>query len=154
MKALLPLLAVAAGLLVSCASQTTADRIAENPAKFHRLSSKQQELVQRGELARGMSEDAVFLAWGKPSRVFEGSQGGVATARWDYASLQPVYGGGFYGGFGYGYRGPYPGPYRGYRGPYGYYPYYGVAPRVDYVPYRKATVWLKAGKVESWERSR
>ncbi len=100
-----------------------------------------------------MTGDAVFLAWGAPSRVYEGSDKGVQTARWDYAKLQPVCTTGFYGGFGWG------GGYRGWRGGYpygrcGYGSYYMVSPQVDYVPYRSATVQFRRGRVESWERTR
>ena len=134
--------------LSSCAPKTPLTRIDSNPAMFAALSDRHQQLVRQGQLDRGMSGDAVFLAWGKPSRTFEGSEQGIPTARWDYAALQPVYTTSFGAGYAYGGYGRY-----GRYGRYGY-PYYSVAPRIDYIPYRSATVWFKRGKVDSWERLR
>jgi len=52
-----------------------------------------------------MSPDAVFLAWGRPSGVFQGSKNGQLTERWDYASTRPVQVSNFYGSYSYGYGG-------------------------------------------------
>lgn len=145
MKRLLLLLAT--GLLASsCVPSTPQSRIQEHPELFAALSPKHQELVQQGTLAKGMPRDAVLLAWGAPAQRFEGSQGGKASERWDYASVYPVYTQGFYGGFGYGY-----GRYGRYQ-PYGYG--YGFGPEVTYVPYRSGSVWFANSLVDSWERSR
>lgn len=146
------LLSAAASLVfASCATQTPQDRIQANPGRFTGLPARHQELVRQGQIDRGMSQDAVWLAWGRPDRVYEGTAEGVATARWDYAGLQAVSTIGFYGGYGYGHG--YPGAYPYGRGRYGY-PYYGITPQVNYVPYRSATVFFKRGKVDSWERAR
>jgi hypothetical protein len=134
---------LAAVAFSSCASPTPQSRIAQNPAKFNSLPDKHKQLVEQGQLARGMSPDAVLLAWGEPERRTEGSAGGVPTMRWDYAGLRPVYSTGFYGGYGYGGWGRY-----GRRG----YPYGGVSPSVSYVPERRASVLFRQGKVDSWER--
>jgi hypothetical protein len=138
-----------AATLSGCASNTPADRISRNPQMFNSLPARHQRLVEQGQIDRGMSPDAVFLAWGHPDRRSEGVDGrGVATMRWDYATLRPVYSTGFYGGYGWG---RYPHPY-GYRR-YGY-PYMGVAPQVAYLPEHKAAVLFRNRKVESWEQSR
>jgi hypothetical protein len=149
MKAILT--ALCAGLLlVSCVPSTPQTRIQQSPDKFSALSSKQQGLVQQGQITRGMSPDAVYLAWGRPSGVFQGSKNGKNTERWDYAGSRPVYTTGFYGAYGYG-------PY-GYNGPYGHHGYsgwgMGISPEVAYIPYRIASVWFVNSRVDSWERAR
>lgn len=139
-----------AGLsLVSCVPSTPQARIQQSPQKFDALSAKHRALVQQGQITPGMSTDAVYLSWGRPSGVFQGSKKGRATERWDYTGSQPVYGTGFYGGYGLGYgygRGPY-GAYARYGNP-AYY--YGIGPEVAYVPYRIASVWFIDNRVDSW----
>jgi hypothetical protein len=146
MKSLLA--AISAGLLLaSCVPSTPQARIERNPGKFAALGAKHQSLVQQGQIARGMPPDAVYLAWGAPSRSFQGYKDGKNTERWDYAGSRPVYTTGFYGSYGYG-------PY-GYRGRYGYSGFgFGMGPEVAYIPYRVASVWFVNSRVESWERAR
>ncbi len=131
-------------VFVSCAPSTPDARIAAQPAMFERLPARHQSLVRQGQIDKGMTTDAVYLAWGRPSREYDGLENGAPTLRWDYAGSTPVYTNSFYGGWGYGY-----GPY----GRYGY-PYHGFGPEVTYVPYRRASVLFKSGRVTSWERSR
>lgn len=141
MKALL-ILGVVGMILASCAPVTPEKRIAANPSKYEKVPEKYRELVRRGELAPGMGPDAVYLAWGGPARVYEGSEKGARTMRWDYSGTMPVTTMGWEGYYGYG--------------RYGRYPVYGamMVPEVAYVPYRRASVWFRNEKVESWERSR
>ena len=151
--------ALALGLwLTSCVPSTPQARIQENPRKFSALSAKQQSLIQQGQICRGMSPDAVYLAWGSPSASFQGSQDGKNTERWDYAGSRPVQTASFYGAYGYG---DYPG-YGGY-GRYGHGPYgrhggsvvgFGFGPQVAYVPYRIASVWFIDQQVDAWERAK
>ena len=140
--------ALSALVFVSCAPSTPAARIAAQPAMFEGLPAKHQSLVRQGQIDKGMSTDAVYLAWGRASREYEGSENGAPTLRWDYSGSTPVYTNSFWGGWGYGYG-------HGYYGRYGY-PYggYGFGPEVTYVPYRRATVIFKGGRVASWERAR
>ena len=146
MKAILT--ALSAGLLlVSCAPSTPQTRIQRNPEKFAALGGKDQSLVQQGQITRGMSPDAVYLAWGGPSRIFQGSKNGKNTERWDYAGSRPVYTTGFYGSYGYGSYGR--------RGRYGYSGLgFGVGPEVAYIPYRIASVWFLNNRVDAWERAK
>jgi hypothetical protein len=145
MKKHLPALS-AVLMLASCVPSTPQSRIQRNPQKFEALGANHRSLVQQGQITRGMTTDAVYLAWGAPSGIFQGSKNGKATERWDYAGSRPVYATGFYGGYGYGY-----GPY----GRYGHPGYaYGLGPEVAYVPYRIASVWFVNRRVESWERAR
>lgn len=146
MKAILT--ALSAGLLlVSCVPSTPQARIERNPEKYAALSGKHKDLVQQGQIARGMPSDGVYLAWGSPSRVYQGSKRGQDTERWDYAGSRPVYTTGFYGSYAYG-------PYY----PYGRHRYsglgFGVGPEVTYIPYRVASVWFLNSRVDSWERAR
>jgi hypothetical protein len=139
-------------LFVACAPSTPDARIAAQPAMFEGLPAKHQNLVRQGQIDKGMSTNAVYLAWGSPSREYEGSENGASTLRWDYSGSTPVYtnsywgGWGYGGGYGYGY-----GRHGGYGSPYGGY---GFGPEVTYVPYRRASVLFKGGRVTSWERSR
>lgn len=138
-RVLLPLAAIAC-LLSACAPVTPEERIAKNPALFESLPAKHRELVRQGEIARGMSPDAVVLAWGAPSRRYAGASSGGSADRWDYFGSQPVYNHNF--GFAHGY---------GRYGRCGYNSFtYG--PEFTYVPYRRATVLFKNQKVDSWER--
>ena len=141
------LIALLAGLAFSsCVPSTPQARIAQNPQVFAALPKKDQRLVEQGQVARGMSPNAVMLAWGYPSRRFEGFKDTKRTERWDYASTLPVYTSTFYGGYGYG------------HGPYGRHHYsgygYGFGPEVAYIPYRIASVWFVNSRVDSWERLR
>lgn len=134
---------LAALISASCAPSTPEARIAARPEVFASLPAKQQEMVRQGHIDTGMGTDAVYFAWGRPSRVYEGGDEGAATLRWDYLGSSPVYGTNFYGGYGR-------------YGRYGSYPYYGVGlgPEIAYVPYRRATVQFLNGRVRSWERTR
>jgi hypothetical protein len=139
------LMAIFAGLLfASCVPSTPLTRIQQQPEKFEALSAKHKELVERGQVDRGMSTDAVYLAWGAPSRVFQGSKDNRLSERWDYAGSRPVYTNTFYGSYGR------------YYGPYRRYGYSGIGwgPEVAYIPYRIGSVWFIDGRVESWERVR
>jgi hypothetical protein len=138
------LFALAAGLaLASCVPSTPQTRIQRYPDKFDALGAEDKSLVQQGTISTGMTADAVYLAWGGPSRVLQGAKNGETTEQWDYAGSRPVYTTSFYGGYGYGGCGPYRA-----RG------YYGFAPEVTYIPYRIATVWFLNNRVDSWERER
>jgi hypothetical protein len=138
---------LAACALASCVPSTPQARIDRNPQAFQSLGRKHQDLVKQGLITRGMSPEAVTLAWGDPAQRFEGSKNSRKTERWDYRGTQAVYGTNFYGGYGYG----------GF-GPYGYGRYssmgFGLGPEIAYVPYRIASVWFVDDRVDSWERAR
>jgi hypothetical protein len=144
MKCLAPLLAICL-VAVSCVPSTPQARIAENPTMFEHQPAKHRSLIEQGELARGMSKNAVYLAWGSPSGRYEGSRDGKTSERWDYNGSRPVYTTSFYGGLGYG-------GYRHGRGPY--YGGMGFGPEITYIPYRSASVSFINSRVESWERMR
>lgn len=142
--------ALSVGLwLTSCVPSTPQTRIQQDPRKFEVLSTKEKSLIQQGQICRGMSPDAVYFAWGRPSSSFQGSKNGQLTERWDYAGSRPVQTTTFYGSYGYGYGG---------YGPYGRHggPMIGVGfgPEVAYIPYRIASVWFINQRVDAWERAR
>ena len=136
-------------LIASCAPTTPQARIEKDPRKFSGLSAKHQELVKQGRISRGMPPDAVSLAWGEPSTIFQGSREGQSTERWDFTTSQPVYVTGLYGGFGYGSAGYGLGGHLGYP-----VAGFGAGPDIAYVPQRVATVWFVNQRVDSWERAR
>jgi hypothetical protein len=129
---------------VSCSPSTPASRIAERPQAFEKLSEKHRELVQRGEITKGMDMSAVALAWGEPSSRVEGMRGTRRTERWEYNGSRPVVTNSVFGGY-----------HRGNFGPYRYSGLgAGFGPQVIHIPYRRSSVWFIGGKVEEWERLR
>lgn len=134
-------------MLAACAPSTPQTRIQKYPEKFAALGKQEQSLVEQGQIAPGMSTDAVLLAWGFPGRRFEGSKDSRMTERWDYATVVPVYSPVFpYGAYGYGCGG------YGRRGYYG--GGFGFGPEITYLPQRVASVWFIDRRVDSWERLR
>ena len=108
-KALTLSVAASAMILTSCS--TTESRIAEHRDLFNSLSPGDQALVSRGQIRVGMSQNAVWLAWGSPDQKSVGAMRGRQTETWIYMNTTtygypyaygpyPYYGG--YGGFGYG----------------------------------------------------
>lgn len=127
-------------LLAACQTSSPASRIEENPVLFRALSPEQQLMVQQGRICKGMSKEAVFLAWGNPgSAPLKGEREGKAYERWVYTRERAVpvdtIGGGWYGG---------PWGHRGWYEPYG-----GMS--VMYVPEEAATVTFEQDKVTEWE---
>lgn len=131
-------------IVSSCAPSTPQTRIKERPQDYAKLSEKHKDLVSRAEIAKGMSKDAVSLAWGSPDAHIEGLRNGKFSERWDYMGREAVTRHHFFGGYTSGSYGPY--GYSGYRA--------GFGPEVTYVPYRKASVWFVKGRVDEWERER
>lgn len=72
-------------LLTGCAtSSTIAARKQERAASYAALPSESQALVDRGQIRRGMSEDAVYIAWGKPSQILQQEDQRGAITTWLY----------------------------------------------------------------------
>ena len=101
-------LVASAFILTSCS--TVSSRIDENRAGFTQLSPNDQALVQQGKIRGGMSQQAVYFAWGRPQQKAVGEIHGVPTETWVYLIARTVPEYGFYGGF-----------YGGFAGPVGYY---------------------------------
>jgi len=78
-------------LLSNCASPVT-QRIAARPEAYQKLNDKEKTLVQHGEIRRGMSKDAVLLAWGQPDRQATTMIDGRPVEKWTYSGYAPTYG--------------------------------------------------------------
>src|SRR5260370_8239350 len=108
-KALTLGLSASAIILTSCS--TTESRISDHPEIFNSLSPRDQALVRQGQIRTGMSQNAVWLAWGSPEQKTVGVMRGHQTETWIYVPYVTPY------GYGYGYG--YPGAYSsGYPGPF------------------------------------
>ncbi len=149
MKTLLKPLPVLAAvfLLAGCSTtQVIQKRIAKHPELFEQLGENHRLLVQEGRIAEGMNKNAVFLAWGPPEHVAQGSREGRSVETWTYGGGYR-YGGprvniGYgYGGYGYGRGGGHFG--YGVNFPIGGDPYYRDEP--------DARVVFTKGKVTEWQ---
>lgn len=153
MKTVLSACLLIPGLALSLsACQTGAEsRISQNPTLYSKLSTKDRELVAKGDVREGMSKDAVFLAWGRPDMVREGSAGGRGTEAWAYFVTQPVPTSSL----------SYANVYRPFYGRYGIHPRYGYCrgagwyyDSVDFVRRVTKTVTFSGNRVVAWERTR
>ena len=136
---------LAAAMFSNCTPSTPQSRIEQEPGRYGRLSSKDQALVNQGNIRTGMTQDAVYLAWGKPDSVSKGGTGSASTERWTYTGTTPVWSNqlniGYGGGFG---RSSHCGYYGG---------FYEYGPSVTYVPYTAGVVHFRNGRVSKWESS-
>src|SRR5438477_13073295 len=94
-------LGIAASALILASCSTTETRISGHPEIYQSLSSRDQALVSQGQIRAGMSQNAVWLAWGSPDRKIVGNMRGRPSETWIYVSYTTA-------PYGYGY--PY-GPY-------------------------------------------
>ena len=95
-------LGMAAGALFLFGCETTESRISAHRDLFNSLSPTDQQLVSQGRIRPGMSQGAVWLAWGSPQEKAPGFIRGHATETWVYYNYTDVYPYG-YGPYGYGY---------------------------------------------------
>ena len=98
---------IAASALVLAGCSTTETRISGHPEIYQTLSPRDQALVSQGQIRAGMSQNAVWLAWGSPDRKIVGNMRGRPTETWIYVNYTTA-------PYGYGY------PYGPYRYGYGY----------------------------------
>ncbi len=61
--------------LAGCATSTVESRKKERPAAYAALSAEEKELVDRGQIKVGMSQDAVFIALGPPADILQSQAG-------------------------------------------------------------------------------
>jgi hypothetical protein len=133
--------AIAAGALLLTSCSTIESRISENPEIYRNLSSRDQALVNQGQIRYGMSRNAVWLAWGSPDSKVIGNMRGHSTETWIYVhyATYPYY----------PYYGPY-GPGFGFFGDPFYDPfYYSLIP--PSIPYPYKTVTFSNGRVVSFQ---
>lgn len=136
----------------SCTTVET--RIQEKQAAFNSMSPRDRALVQQGKIHEGMSQDAVYIAWGPPSQRIPGRYRGAIVETWVYdATAAGDYPGPFYYGSGYGYGLGY-GFYGGYRsrfrrGPFFYDPFYDpyFYNHANILRYPERTVSFQNGRV-------
>ena len=111
---------IATGTLVLAGCSTVGSRIEANRTSFDQLSSKDRALVSQGNIGPGMSQQAVYMAWGQPQQKATGIVHGHSVETWVYTYLTSAYPGYGYGGYGpYGYGGF--GYGLGFAGPVGFY---------------------------------
>ncbi len=136
--------AAVALLFASCAS-TVKSRIARNPEKFRSLTSEQQDLVSKGQIARGMPKAGVFIAWGRPDDVTMIEKTGARIERWGYFGLAPIFTQRVGVGYGYGWG----------QRPWGYAasadPFFYGGPEVNYMAVPVARVDFRNDVVQEWE---
>src|SRR5205807_8496566 len=106
LRALIVGLCASALLFNGCS--TTETRISDHPEIFQTLSPNDQALVKAGKIREGMSQNAVWVAWGTPDQKATGVARGKPVETWIYNDY-------------YYANSPYPYPY----GPFGYGGYFG-----------------------------
>jgi len=90
-------------VLTGCATSTIESRRGERADSFAALSPELKSLVNDGQIRRGMTQDAVYIAWGKPAQILqhEDEQGVVTlwlyhggwmeeTRYWTHNSRAPI----------------------------------------------------------------
>ena len=81
----------AAGALFFGGCSTPESRISKNPELYNSLPARQQQLVTQGQIAPGMSRNAVWLAWGGAEQKINGYERGNATETWVYYTTTTAY---------------------------------------------------------------
>jgi hypothetical protein len=72
-------------LLAGCATKPTVEtRRQERAAAYGSLSDEHRQLVDEGQIKAGMSEDAVYIAWGKPAQVLQSENDSGRATTWLY----------------------------------------------------------------------
>jgi outer membrane protein assembly factor BamE (lipoprotein component of BamABCDE complex) len=79
-----PWILFVAAALMGCASSSVESRRTERSAAYQALSPEAKALVDQGKIKVGMSMDAVYIAWGKPSRIMTGETEKGETSTWYY----------------------------------------------------------------------
>jgi hypothetical protein len=148
--------ACSALFLTGCA--TTETRISQHPEMYQRLSPGDQALVREGKIRNGMSQEAVYLAWGGPDQKTTGIVQGRPAETWVYTGTSHYpypygWGPGYYGRGFYGY-GHVRRHWRG-RGHYrfGYDPFYDPFYTINRpaVSYAERTVSFQRGRVVAFQ---
>lgn len=76
---------LAAIILAGCATQSTIEtRRLERAAAYEALSADQKAMVDAGQIRVGMTSDAVYIAWGKPSEILESEDASGHLTTWRY----------------------------------------------------------------------
>ena len=153
-----PLACIATGALLLTSCSTISSRIEANQNAFAQLSPQDQALIREGKIRGGMSQEAVYMAWGNPQQKATGMVRNTATETWVYtastAAYGPYYGPGWYGGWGFSGRVAFVGRHGGHRVFAAYYDpfwdpfYYPFTPTIQY-PVK--TVSFQRGRVIAFQ---
>ncbi len=71
-------------LVTGCATSTVESRKQERLNAYSSLSPEIKSQVDQGKIKVGMSMDAVYIAWGKPSQILTGESSTGSTITWLY----------------------------------------------------------------------
>lgn len=114
-------------LFAGCATSNIESRKRERAAGYAALSPEFKTLVSDGQIRRGMSEDAVYIAWGKPAQILQQEDANGLSVNW-------IYTGGWMEETRYWYS-------------------YRRVPQTDYQPrtYVRAEIIFTNGAVSSWQ---
>jgi hypothetical protein len=74
-----------AAALAGCATSTVEKRRTERQSAYQALAPEQRTLVDQGQIRAGMNEDAVYIAWGRPSQKLQAEVAGGLTETWLYS---------------------------------------------------------------------
>ena len=139
MKRLL-LLALTGFVVLATGCSAVNYRIKKHPADYASLSAADQQLVSSGRVREGLSQQAVYLAWGKADSVRRGSRHGQAFETWIYLATDTVPDRPFISPLFYG-------PYAGWYRPYSAVWYSDFETTRTY-PYRTAV--FENGRLAAW----
>jgi hypothetical protein len=136
------IMAVVAGLwLTGCATNNIDSRKQERYSAYSNLSPEQRTAVDSGQIKIGMTMDAVYIAWGKPSQVVAAENPTGSTITW-------LYSGSYLQSYSFWSHPAYFGPYDRYHG----WGYSGPLLQHEYIPvnYIRAEVVFEHGVVKAW----
>jgi hypothetical protein len=72
-------------MFAGCATRSTiATRKQERISSYIALPQEQREAVDVGQIKVGMTEEAVYIAWGSPSQILRGESSAGSTMTWIY----------------------------------------------------------------------
>lgn len=71
-------------LLAGCATSTVESRKKERSSAYSALTSEERDLVDKGQVRVGMSQDGVYIAWGQPSQILQSETKDGLTTVWLY----------------------------------------------------------------------
>lgn len=74
-------------LLAGCATNSVESRKKEKRVAYQGLSPGFKALVDQGQIEKGMSEEAVYVAWGKPTEILEMETAQGPFAKWLYKGI-------------------------------------------------------------------
>lgn len=74
------------GILVvaGCATSSIEKRKNERSAAYASLTPEMKSLVDKGQIKAGMTQDAVYMAWGAPAQILQSENQGGAATTWIY----------------------------------------------------------------------